>query len=109
MPEPISIAFLLYPNVTQLDFTGPVQFLASLGNQKIDLVWKTKDPVPTDCGFSILPTATFDQATTADIICIPGGPGSTDVMEDDESLAWVNAIAADAKWVTSVCTGSLIL
>ncbi|HMJ94003.1 MAG TPA: DJ-1/PfpI family protein [Allosphingosinicella sp.] len=109
MPEPISIAFLLYPRVTQLDLTGPAQFLARLGNQKIDLVWKNKDPVPTDCGFSIVPTATFGDIQAADIICIPGGPGSIDVMEDEQVLAWINAVAADAKWVTSVCTGSLIL
>ena len=109
MPEPISIAFLLYPNVTQLDLTGPAQFLSRLGNQKIDLVWKTKDPVSTDCGFSILPTAAFDEVKAADIICVPGGLGCIDVMEDEEALAWVSAVADDAKWVTSVCTGSLIL
>ena len=109
MPEPISIAFLLYPNVTQLDLTGPAQFLARLGNQTIDLVWKDRNPVPTDCGFSIMPTATFGDVRTADILCVPGGPGSMDVMEDEQSLAWIAAVAADARWVTSVCTGSLIL
>src|SRR5688572_28945764 len=109
MPEPISIAFLLYPNVTQLDLTGPAQFLSRLGNQKIDLVWKTKDPVSTDCGFSILPTATFDEVQTTDILCVPGGLGCIDVMEDEEALAWVEAVAANAEWMTSVCTGSLIL
>ncbi|HEY5721231.1 MAG TPA: DJ-1/PfpI family protein [Allosphingosinicella sp.] len=109
MPEPVSIAFLLYPNVTQLDLTGPAQFLARLGNSKIDLVWKDKAPVPTDCGFSILPTATFGEVAAADIICIPGGPGSIEMMEDEQALAWIKAVAADARWVTSVCTGSLIL
>ena len=109
MPEPVSIAFLLYPNVTQLDLTGPAQFLARLGNQRIDLVWKSKDPVPTDCGFSILPTATFADIRSADILCVPGGPGSIDMMEDGQVLGWIAAVAAEAKWVTSVCTGSLIL
>ena len=109
MPEPVSIAFLLYPNVTQLDLTGPAQFLSRLGNQRIDLVWKNRDPVATDCGFSILPTATFDEIRAADILCVPGGLGCIEVMEDDESLAWVEGVAAEAEWVTSVCTGSLIL
>jgi cyclohexyl-isocyanide hydratase len=109
MPEPISIAFLLYPNLTQLDLTGPAQFLSRLGNQRIDLVWATKEPVPTDCGFSILPTATFDEVRTADILCVPGGLGCIDVMEDEKVLEWIEGIAADAQWVTSVCTGSLIL
>ena len=109
MSKPVSIAFLLYPDVTQLDLTGPAQFLSRLGEQKIDLVWKSRNPVPTDCGFSILPTATFDEVPSADILCVPGGLGCIDVMEDEEALAWVEAVAADAKWVTSVCTGSLIL
>src|SRR5687767_7057322 len=107
--QPISIAFLLYPNVTQLDLTGPAQVLSRLGNQTLHLVWKDKEPVPTDAGFSILPTATFADVPAADILCVPGGFGCIDMMEDEEVLAWVRAIAADALWVTSVCTGSLIL
>ena len=108
-PHPISVAFLLYPNVTQLDLTGPAQVLSRLGNQTINLVWKDKEPVPTDAGFSILPTATFADVPSADILCVPGGFGCVDMMEDEKVLAWVRAVAAEAKWVTSVCTGSLIL
>lgn len=111
MPElsPLSIAFLVYPQVTQLDFTGPAQFLSRLGNVRVDYVWKERDPVATDAGFSILPTATFDDITEADIICVPGGLSCIEVMEDDEALAWVRRIGDGASWVTSVCTGSLIL
>src|SRR5687768_9329223 len=108
-PQPISVAFLLYPNLTQLDLTGPAQVLSRLGRQRIDLVWKDREPVPTDAGFSILPTATFGEIGRADILCVPGGIGCVDMMEDEEVLAWVRAVAADAQWVTSVCTGSLIL
>lgn len=107
--KPVSIAFLLYPNVTQLDLTGPAQILSRLGNQTINLVWKDKEPVPTDAGFSILPTATLADVPSADIICIPGGFGCIDMMEDEEVLSWIRAVAAEATWVTSVCTGSLIL
>jgi cyclohexyl-isocyanide hydratase len=107
--EPIHVAFLVFPDVTQLDLTGPAQVLSRLGNAKIDLVWKTRDPVPTDAGFDLLPTATFDELRSADILCVPGGFGTVAVMEDAEALDWVRAIAADALWVTSVCTGSLIL
>jgi cyclohexyl-isocyanide hydratase len=106
---PVSIAFLVYPEVTQLDFTGPAQVLSRLGNAKVDYVWKTRDPVPTDAGFSILPTASFAEVTQADIICVPGGIACVDIMEDDETLAWVARVGGDAAWVTSVCTGSLIL
>ena len=111
MPElsPIRIAFLLFPNVTQLDLTGPAQVLSRLGNATIDLVAKTLDPVPTDAGFALLPTATFADAVQPDILCIPGGFGTQDAMEDEETLAWVQRAATGATWVTSVCTGALLL
>lgn len=104
------VAFLLFPNVTQLDLTGPAQVLSRLGGDaRLDLVWKTLDPVPTDAGFSILPTATFADVPTADILCIPGGIGVNQVIADAAAMAWVEQIGASAQWVTSVCTGSMIL
>lgn len=109
MRDPLRIAFLLFPNVTQLDLTGPAQILSRLGEAQVDLVWKTCDPVPTDAGFSILPTAIFAEVPYADILCVPGGFGLNDVIADDEAMAWVGAVGAGATWVTSVCTGSLIL
>ena len=105
----LSIAFLLFPNVTQLDLTGPAQVLSRLGRAKLDLVWKTLDPVPTDAGFSIVPTATLADVPSADILCVPGGIGINDVIADDETLGWVRRVGEGATWVTSVCTGSLIL
>ena len=111
MPElsPIRVAFLLFPNVTQLDLTGPAQVLSRLGNVTIDLVARDLAPVPTDAGFALLPTATFADAAQPDILCIPGGFGVNDAMEDAATMAWVRQAAADAIWVTSVCTGALLL
>jgi len=106
---PVSVAFLLFPNVTQLDLTGPAQVLSRLGNVTLDLVWKDREPVRTDAGFAIMPTATFAEVPRADILCVPGGMGVTEVIADDTAMAWVRAIGAEARWVTSVCTGSLIL
>ena len=106
---PLSVAFLVYPNVTQLDFTGPAQVLSRLGEAKLDYVWRDRDPVPTDSGFSILPTATFADVPAADILCVPGGFGCIDVMEDAETLQWVRVVGSRAQWVTSVCTGALVL
>lgn len=106
---PVSVAFLLFPNVTQLDLTGPAQVLARLGNVTLDLVWKSRDPVSTDAGFAIQPTATFADVPVADILCVPGGMGVAGVMEDAEAMAWVRQVGDGARWVTSVCTGSLIL
>ena len=107
--EPVGVAFLLYPGVTQLDFTGPAQVLSRLGMAKVDFVWKSMDPVATDAGFSILPTATLADIQGADILCVPGGIACVDMMEDDDTLAWVRRVGEQARWVTSVCTGSLIL
>lgn len=107
--ESFRVVFLVYPNVTQLDLTGPAQVLSRLGNSTVDLVWKTRDPVPTDSGFALLPTATLDEVETADILCVPGGFGCVDVMHDEEALDWVRRVGSGAQWVTSVCTGSLIL
>lgn len=109
MADPLHIAFLLFPNVTQLDLTGPAQVLSRLGDARLDLVWKTLDPVMTDAGFAILPTATLAEVPRADVLCVPGGFGTNDVIADDEAMDWIARVGADAEWVTSVCTGSLIL
>lgn len=103
------IAFLLFPDVTQLDLTGPAQVLSRLGEATIELVARTRDPVRTDSGFALLPTATFADVPIAEILCVPGGFGTVAAMEDQETLDWVRQIAAGADWVTSVCTGSLVL
>ena len=107
--EPTRVVFLVYPNVTQLDLTGPAQVLSRLDNAKVDLAWKTRDPVQTDSGFALLPTATLDEVHQADILCVPGGFGCVEVMHDDGVLGWLRRVGEEAQWVTSVCTGSLIL
>ncbi len=103
------IAFLLFPGVTQLDLTGPAQFLSRLPGAKVDLVWETPDPVPTDAGFAILPTATFAQVPRADLLCVPGGMGISAVIDHAPALDWVRQVGVEAQWVTSVCTGALVL
>lgn len=107
--SPITVAFLLFPDVTQLDFTGPAQVLSRMGNTTIQLVAKTMAPVPTDSGFPVHPTHTLAEVDEATILCVPGGLGVTAALEDPELLAWTRAIAARAEWVTAVCTGSLLL
>jgi cyclohexyl-isocyanide hydratase len=103
------IAFLPFPGMTQLDMTGPAQFLSRMPGARVDYVWKSLDPVPTDAGFAIVPTATFADVPAPDILCVPGGVGVSLVMEDEAAMAWLRQAGASAKWVTSVCTGSLIL
>jgi cyclohexyl-isocyanide hydratase len=109
MADPIQIGILLYPNVTQLDATGPAQVLSRVPGAKLHMIWKTRDPVPTDAGFSIVPTTTFADCPQLDVICVPGGGGQVEVMVDAEALEFLRKQAAKARYVTSVCTGSLIL
>ena len=109
MAEPIQIGILLYPNVTQLDATGPAQVLSRVPGAQMHMIWKTRDPVPTDAGFSIVPTTTFADCPQLDVICVPGGGGQVAVMGDAEALDFLRKQAATARYVTSVCTGSLIL
>ncbi len=109
MAEPIQIGILLYPNFTQLDATGPAQVLSRVPGAKMHMIWKTRDPVPTDAGFSIVPTTTFADCPQLDVICVPGGGGQVAVMGDAEALDFLRKQAAKARYVTSVCTGSLIL
>ena len=109
MAEPIQIGILLYPNVTQLDATGPAQVLSRVPGAKLHMIWKTRDAVPTDAGFSIVPTTTFADCPQLDVICVPGGGGQVEVMVDAEALEFLRKQAAKARYVTSVCTGSLIL
>jgi cyclohexyl-isocyanide hydratase len=105
----MQIAFLLFAGQTQLDMTGPAQFLSRLPGAKTDYVSGSFDPVPNDAGFAIVPTATFGELPKVDLLCIPGGVGVADVMNDPVAMEWVRRVGADAQYVTSVCTGSLIL
>ncbi len=109
MAVPIQIGILLYPNVTQLDATGPAQVLARVPGATLHMIWKTRDPVPTDAGFSIVPTTTFADCPKLDVICVPGGGGQVALMTDEETLDFLRKQAATARYVTSVCTGSLVL
>ena len=101
--------FVIFPNLTQLDFTGPLQVLARLPEAETHIIAKTRDPVPSDCGLSLVPTKTFAEAPQLDLLCIPGGFGVDQAMEDDATIAFVRAQGANAKYVTSVCTGAFIL
>jgi len=109
MTRPVRFLALLFPNVTQLDLTGPAQFFSSPAGASVDLVWKDRSPVVTDAGFAIVPTVDFATAPQADVLMIPGGQGVFDLLEDDETLDFVRRQAAGARFVTSVCTGAFLL
>jgi cyclohexyl-isocyanide hydratase len=103
------IGFLLFPHVTQLDLTGPAQILGRIPGARVHLIWKTRDPVTTDVGFSINPTTSFDDCPQLDVLCVPGGFGIEALFSDDETLSFLRRQGEGAKYVTSVCNGSLVL
>ena len=109
MNRPLQIGLLLFPDVTQLDLTGPWEVFARTPGVECHLIWKDLQPVRSDRGLSILPTTSFADCPPLDVICVPGGPGQIALMSDDVTLNFLRQQADQAKWVTSVCTGSLVL
>ena len=103
------IGFVLFPRLTQLDLTGPYEILSRMRDAEALLVAKTLDPVPAERGLSIVPTATFAECPPLDLVCVPGGAGVNDVLGDAEILGFLRKTAEHARYVTSVCTGSLAL
>lgn len=109
MYAPLQIALPIFPNLTQLDLTGPVQVFSSVPGAKLHLVWKRIEPVPSDSVLTLMPTTTFADCPPCDVICVPGGAGADDMANDQEMLAFLRKQAESAKYITSVCTGSLVL
>jgi len=109
MATPLQIGILVFPKVTQLDFTGPLQVFSSLPGAQVHLVWKRLEPVVSDTVLTIMPTVSFADCPQLDVICVPGGAGTDDMVTDAEVLQFLRAQARLAKYITSVCTGSLVL
>lgn len=109
MTQSIQIGFLLFPKVTQLDLTGPLQVFSRVPGAQIHLIWKRMEPVPSDTVLIMMPTITYADCPQLDVICIPGGMGTDEAINDEETLTFVRRQAAGAQYVTSVCTGSLVL
>lgn len=109
MAQTVQFVSLLFPRVTQLDLTGPVEVFSRLPGAISHLAWHRVEPVETDAGFSILPTVSFADAPQADVLMVPGGQGAFDLMDDLEALEFVRRQAESARYVTSVCTGSFVL
>jgi len=94
-----NIGFVIFPNLTQLDFTGPLEVLHRLPECKIHIVAKSLDPIPSDCGLSLLPTTTFKDCCQLDLICVPGGGGVVGIMADRETVDFVRKQATGAQSV----------
>jgi putative intracellular protease/amidase len=109
MAAPFRIVFILYPRLTQLDFTGPYEVMARIPGAETIIASKDGGTLRTEMGLTFADLRALADIDRADLIMIPGGPGQTDAMLDPAFMAEVKRLGESAKYVTSVCTGSLIL
>lgn len=103
------IGLLAFPAMTQLDLTGPLQVFANLPDAEVRVIWKTLDPIQTQGGLRLLPDTVLADCPKLDVICVPGGTGVVDLMDDPEVLSFLRMQAEGARFVGSICTGSLVL
>jgi cyclohexyl-isocyanide hydratase len=109
MADKFRIVFILYPRLTQLDFTGPYEVLARMPNAEVIIASKDGGELKTEMGLTFANLRALAGVERADMIMIPGGPGQTEAMQDQAFMAEVKRLGESAQYVTSVCTGSLIL
>ena len=105
-PCALEVGLLLFPGLTHLDMTGPHEVLARLPGARVRLVWKTREPVRSDSGLTMLPDTGFEDCPQLDLLCVPGGPGVAALMEDDvvhwashDFLAALGAVPVNARVV----------
>ena len=108
-PSPVEIGFLVFPKVQQLDLTGPYEVFATWPSARVRLVARTLEQVMSVTGLVLAPDATFETCPQLDVLCVPGGAGINALLTDEETLRFVRAQAGGARFVTSVCTGALVL
>lgn len=106
---PCQIGLLLFAGMTQIDFAEPYEVFARLPDTIVHVVAKSLDPVRTERGLVIVPTVTLADCPRLDVVVVPGGPGIGQLLQDEATLAFLRRRAGEAKYVTSVCTGSLVL
>ena len=109
MNPTFDIVFALFPRITQLDFTGPFEVLARLPNARCILASVDGGELAADRGMKFAGLTPLDLVQTCDLLCVPGGFGTVEAIEDARYLAALRRLGARARYVTSVCTGSLLL
>jgi cyclohexyl-isocyanide hydratase len=109
MPEPFVIVEILYPGLTQLDFTGPHTVLTRLPGVEVIVASEPGGPIESDGGLTFAGTRRLADVARCDLLFLPGGMAATDVINDAAFMTQVRRLASGARYLTSVCTGSLIL
>jgi cyclohexyl-isocyanide hydratase len=105
----LSVGMVLYPLLTQLDLAGPYEVFARMPRTDVHLIATSPEPIPSEHGLTIAPTTDFDSAPPLDVLFVPGGPGQQLVMEDERFVSFLRKHGREARYVTAVCTGSLLL
>jgi cyclohexyl-isocyanide hydratase len=105
----LQFGILIFPNVQQLDATGPYEVFASIPDAKVHLIWKDREPVRSATGLVLAPTMTLGECPALDVLCVPGGKGINSLLRDRDVLGFLRTQAAQARYVSSVCTGALVL
>jgi cyclohexyl-isocyanide hydratase len=109
MGSPLTVGLLVFPDLTQLDLTGPYEVLSRAPETRVVLVGSRPGPIRSEWGLTISTDCTFEEAPPLDVLCIPGGTGVNALLADDPVLDFVATRGGRAAWVTSVCTGALVL
>ena len=109
MAEPFVIVFALYPEITQLDFTGPFEVLRRMPNTRLIVASRSGGELVADSGLVFGGLSKLAEVEHCDLICVPGGKGQAPAVRDAEFVAQVRRLGLASRYITSVCTGSLIL
>jgi cyclohexyl-isocyanide hydratase len=105
----LRVGILVFPKVQQLDLTGPFEVFASIPEAEVRLIWKRVERIDTATGLVLMPDLAFAECPQFDVLCVPGGVGVNPLMEDEEVLKFLRRQAEGARYVTSICTGSMVL
>ncbi len=109
MTKSLTIGMVLFPDFTHLDLTGPFEVFGRIPGARVRAVAASKAPVTSDTGLHMMPDLILTEAPQFDVVCVPGGPGVNAMLEDRDMLAWLAVQAGGARYLTSVCSGALIL
>lgn len=109
-----TLGILLFPDVEELDFVGPLEVFGALGTYvvqdwRVVTVAQRLEPVRATNGLTVIPDHSFDDCPALDVLLVPGGIGTRREQNNEDVVAFVRRRGEQARWVTSVCTGALIL
>ena len=109
----MKIGILIFDDAEELDFVGPWEVFKMAREQKseVELLLIAEKDTPVRCrgGMRVIPDATLSTVGALDVLLVPGGQGTRREVTNEKLLSWIAAVAAKAKWVTSVCTGAMLL